>query len=156
MTTLVPQWDVIPPGLTWKEKVAYVAYALSLLPGTECPLAHKFGPGTYVREMFIPGGTLFVGREHRYGHLCQLISGSLVQVGPTAKTFATGPVQVQSQAGVHMVLYAVTDCQVRTVHANVTESRDIQLLESDAFLPASDLLELGEIVYKNCLLEKAS
>jgi hypothetical protein len=137
------QWDQVPEHLTWKEKVAFVAYQISLLPQTEAPVEHLFAPGVYIREMQIPAGMLFVGRAHRYGHLCQLVKGSIIMITPNGKIRLDAPAQIMSTPGYHMVLYSITDVVGRTVHGNVAECTDVKGMEDDIFESADELIALG-------------
>lgn len=143
----IQQWDSAPQ-LTWKEKVAWVAYELSLLPQGEAPVEHIFAPGVYIREMTIPKGMLFIGRPHSVGHVIQLVKGSVILIGPEGKFPLTAPYQVQSQPGQNIVCYTVTDVVARTIHMNVLECRDTTLLERTAFDSAQDIIDLGERLHK--------
>lgn len=138
------QWDQVPEHLTWKEKVAYVAFQISLLPQVAAPVEHIFAPGVYIREMQIPAGMLFVGRAHRYGHICQLVKGSIVMITPNGKIRLDAPAQVNTVPGYHMVLYSVTDVVGRTIHPNVAECTDVEGMERDIFESAEELLALGK------------
>ena len=48
-------------------------------PQVECPIAHHFMPGIYVREMFVPAGSLILGHEHKHHHGCLLLKGTIRQ-----------------------------------------------------------------------------
>ncbi len=151
----VIQWDRVPDHLTWKEKVAYVAYQISLMPQVEAPVEHIFAPGVYIREMKIPAGTMFVGRAHRYGHLCQLVKGSIIMITPNGKVRLDAPAQVHTIPGYHMVLYSITDVIGRTVHPNVAECTDVVGMEKDIFEPAEPVIRLGEYLhYRQMFIER--
>lgn len=150
-TNPVPNWDSLPPKLSWKDKVAYMAYALSLLPQREGPLEHLFPPGVYIREMRIPAGTLVISRIHLLGHIVQLTLGEVVLVTPQGRFNLKGPVQVHTNPGDQLVCYTVTDILVRTIHPNVTESRDIELLEKGIFGDPQVVLEMGKKLFEHYL-----
>src|SRR5713226_7262737 len=99
MQNLIPQWDQVPARLSWKEKVAYVAYQLSLMPQSPTPVEHIFATGVYIREMRILAGTLFVGRAHRFGHICQLVEGSVILINENGKVRLDAPAQVTTVPG---------------------------------------------------------
>ena len=140
----------IHDGLSWAEKLAYLAHTLT--PRMErpvdetCPVKHSFEPGMYVREMFIPADTLFIGRPHRHGHRCELISGSVIHMAEDGNVVRRAPFEVHTAPGYQMVLRAVTDVVGRTYHPNPTESRDVAALELDAFHENDELLQLGRDV----------
>lgn len=152
----VPQWDQVPGKLSWKEKVAYLAYQLSLLKQGEAPVEHIFAPGVYIREMTIPKGMLFVGRGHRYGHCCQLVSGSIIWITPIVEVQMDAPVQVNTEPGYQMVLYTLTEVRARTLHPNVAECRDTAGMENDIFEPAGPVIEHGKRIhdYRQMFVER--
>ncbi len=147
--------DLIPtsvldqlPTLSWQEKIAYLTYEFLKLEQTECPLGHIFEEGKYIREMRIPAGTLFIGRAHRYGHECQLVSGEVIHITPEKKTRIKAPFSMHSTPGYHMVFQAITDIVGRTVHPNPDNLRDTDKLENDIFESVESLRTLGEEVSK--------
>ena len=44
------------------------AAMLENLPQVECPLVHRFTEGMYIREIFMPQGTLITSRIHLTNH----------------------------------------------------------------------------------------
>src|SRR5687767_10736442 len=45
----------------------------------ECPVTHRFVPGMYIREIFIPAGTVVISATHRQTHPF-IVSMGLVRV----------------------------------------------------------------------------
>lgn len=144
---LIPHWDQLP-NLTWKEKVGYLTYQFLKLEQAECPVSHQFLGKTYTRTMLIPAGTLFLGREHRYGHLCELIEGSVIYITPEGRREVSAPYAVHTKPGDHMVLYALTDVVGRTSHPNPENWTDVQKLEDDIFDSVESLRALGQSVHE--------
>lgn len=149
---LIPYWDQLP-DLTWHEKVAYLAHQFLKLPQTPCPLTHILQPGVYIREMFLPAGTLFLGRAHRYGHECRLVSGSVIHITAEGKQMISAPFTMHTVPGYHMVLYAMTDAVGRTIHPNSADSHDTQLMEDEIFESADELKVLGAQIEKRLELQ---
>lgn len=148
---LIPRWDQYPT-LTHREKVAFLTAKFLELPQTECPVMHLFENGVYIREMFIPQGTLFLGRAHIHGHRCELVSGSLVQILPdNSRRELEAPFAVTTAPGFHMVIYALTDVVGRTIHPNESEERDTDKLEAQIFEPLETLKALGDQVAQRLL-----
>ena len=133
--------------LTWKEKLAYIGVELLEQPQVETPVMHFFQPGWYIREMFIPAGTLFIGRGHRHGHECQLLSGTVLHITETERREVTAPFTMHSTPGYQMVLQAITDVLGRTVHPNPGNSRDIDMLEDDIFHSVDEFKMLGHMAH---------
>jgi hypothetical protein len=93
--------------------------------------------------MVIPAQTLFLGRAHRLGHRCELVSGSLIQILPDKKILFDKPHEVTTEPGFHMVVFALTDVVGRTYHPNPLGITDTDLLEDSIFEPVADLERLG-------------
>ena len=147
----MPTWDNLPQQLSWKNKVAYLAYEFGQLEQTSCPVEHIFEDGIYIREMRIPKDTLFIGREHIHGHRVQLISGEAILVTPDGKFYFKDGSEIRTNPGAHAVAYAITDLVARTVHPNESNSKDWQALEALIFEPAEKLIALGQRVKENML-----
>lgn len=51
-------------------------------PQADCPVYHHFGPGVYMREVFIPAGTIALGHHHRFEHMNILLKGRISVLQP--------------------------------------------------------------------------
>lgn len=148
---IIPVWDQL--DLAWHNKVAYLTYQFLKLPQMECPLEHIFEDEWYIREIIIPKETLFLGRAHRHGHECQLLTGAVVHISEGGKQVIEAPAKLHTQPGYHMVLYALEDCIGRSIHPNPTHSRDIDVLENEAFESVASLEERGAAIARTMELE---
>ena len=149
LTSIVPQWDQLPEHLSWNEKVAYLAYQFQTMAQTDCPLMHRFEQGLYIREMRIPADTLFIGRIHRHGHVCQLLEGDVMLIHRDGiREGFHAPSQILTQPGYQMVAYALTDVRAQTVHPNPTDERDIEKLTADIFESLHSFKELGATLHR--------
>lgn len=109
-----------------------------------CPVEHHFGPGVYIREVFLPAGALVVGHAHREAGLNLMLQGEMVLLVDGQVTVITAPYMAVTPPG-RKVAYILED----TVWCNVfaTEETDIAKLEaryvdkSDAFKAHQHLLE---------------
>lgn len=134
-------------GLTFKEKMAYLGFKFAeISQGRDCPVQHFFEPGVYIREMFIPAETLFIGRPHTFGHRCELVSGRILLITEQAKTHLEAPAELWSTPGYIMCLYAKTEVIGRTYHPNPDERRDTDVMEDEIFGSIAELVALGEEV----------
>ena len=109
-------------------KVAELERAMLATEGhIDCPVTHHFGPGIYIRDIFIPAGTLAIGHAHKGPCLNELLKGEMRVVTPDGdvKTIAAPHVFV-SGAG-RKVAFAITDCVFRNLHA--TDETDLDRLE---------------------------
>lgn len=143
---IIPGWDNLT-DLSWKEKVAYLAYENAKLPQANAPVRHIWVDGFYIREMCIPAGATVVGREHLLGHETELVIGEVLHVnekGERRKLIA--PYREHTTPGYHVVVHTLTDIVCRTVHPNPQGITDYKVLENHIFGPAEPVMRLGESI----------
>ena len=76
-----------------------------------CPLTHKFAPGVYVREIFIPAGMCVVGKIHKHAHPNFLLKGKVIVITEQGgRELLEAPLSMISPAGtiVSPALYVCT------------------------------------------------
>ena len=54
--------------LSWRDKIAVLVRGMGHMPQVECPLKHYFAPGVYLREIFMPAGSVVIGKIHKTEH----------------------------------------------------------------------------------------
>lgn len=102
--------------------------ALGDLPEVDCPLQHVFAPGAYARTIFIPAGTVIVGKIHKHSHLNILSKGIVTVVTEGGgKEELHGPLTMVSPPGTKRAVYAHTDTVWTTIH--LTEETDLEKIE---------------------------
>ena len=112
------------------------------LPEVECPLQHVFAPGVYVRTMFIPAGTVIVGKIHKHAHPNILSQGTVrVLTEGEGDRELTGPLSMVSPPGTKRALLALTDVVWSTVHLNPTNTTDLAEIEADVIAPTFEAYE---------------
>lgn len=94
-----------------------------------CPLKHTFPQGFYVREIFLPKGTLLVGKIHRHEHPNFLMSGDVSVLTEEGPKRIKGPCSMVSPAGTKRIVYAHEDTVWVTVHLNPDNLTDLKALE---------------------------
>lgn len=125
--------DLELSGLSWRQKIARIVEFFGRQIQTECPLKHYFAPGVYVREIFMPAGTIVVGKIHKTEHF-NIIQKGRVRVFQEGGDFEiAGPLTFVSGAGVQKVLYIMEDTIWSTVH--ITQERDLVKLEAELIEP---------------------
>jgi hypothetical protein len=118
----------------------------------ECPLNHFFGPGIYIREGFIPAGTLAIGHKHKYPHTNVLVRGTLRIIGPDGiPSTIHAPTMFVTGAGRKMA-YAITDCVFQNIHA--TTETDLEKLEEQLIEKSETWLAHHEIEQAKLLMEE--
>jgi hypothetical protein len=96
-----------------------------------CPLKHSFSDGIYVREIFIPAGTVLVGKIHKHDHPNFLMSGIVDVVTEFGSERIEAPKSMISKSGTKRVVHAITDTVWITVHVNKKNITDIPKLEDE-------------------------
>lgn len=125
--------------LTQKERVGIVVKELQKLDQVDCPVKHYFAPGVYLREIFMPAGTIVIGKIHKTEHLNIIERGAcLIRHDDGAVETLQAPLTFVSKAGVQKVLYIAEDTVWKTVH--VTAETDLVKLE-ELLIEPSPMLE---------------
>lgn len=105
----------------------------------ELPVIHRFGPGVYIRECFIPAGTVIVGHEHKHEHMNVMIKGRLILVGSGGVTSeCKGPFCFVAPPG-RKTAIILEDVVWQNIYA--TEETDIGTLEAMLFEDCQEAIE---------------
>lgn len=99
-----------------RDLIADIEYRVSQAPQIEPPVKHHFSKDVYARELFIPKGTLIVGKIHKYENFNILSTGEMSVLSIDGVMRIKAPYSVVSSAGVKRVAYAHTDCIWTTIH----------------------------------------
>lgn len=95
-----------------------------------CPLTHRFTDGIYIREIYIPAGTIMTGRIHKHAHPNFLQIGKVKMITEAGKSQEIeGPSSMISSAGTKRVLFTLTPVIWTTIHHNPDNITDIDELE---------------------------
>ncbi len=96
----------------------------------DCPIDHQFCQDMYLRERFVPAGTLFTTytwkEEHPFfGNMGEL----LIWEEEKGWVHYVCPCRGITKAGTKRIVYAITDVIWTTVHANPENITDVEVLE---------------------------
>lgn len=115
-----------------------------------CPLKHSFVDGIYIREIFMPKGTVCVGKIHRHAHPNFLMKGRVTVVTESGGIEElTAPLAMISPAGTQRAVYVHEDCVWVTVHSNPDNEKNLDKIED--FVIAKSYEELPGIITKEIL-----
>jgi hypothetical protein len=124
-----------------KYRIAIIVNHLKTVDQVDCPVTHHFAPGVYLREIFMPAGTIVIGKIHKTEHF------NIIERGRCHIRHDNGEVQVLqapltfvSKAGVQKVLYIEEDTVWKTIH--VTNKTDLMELEELLIEPPPVVMEL--------------
>lgn len=97
------------------------------MPQADCPVAHHFGPGIYIREVTLPAGIFAVGHAQRYEHLNIMLTGKVAIVDGDQVRVLEAPLIFTGKPG-RKVGYVLETCVWQNVYA--TNETDIDTLEA--------------------------
>ena len=115
--------------------------AMLAMPQADCPLAHHFGPGVYIRELSMKAGTWAIGHRQRFEHLNILLQGSLrMDNADGSTTDLQAPMIFTGQPG-RKIGYVLEDMVWLNVYA--ADERDVDALEARFVEKSQAWLELA-------------
>lgn len=121
-----------------------------------CPLVHIFTPGMYVRQIFMPKGSLITSKIHKTEHPFIVSMGAVeVSIDGGSAQLIKAPYTGVTQPGTRRILLIQEDCVWTTFHA-------LPFIKGDENeLSVSEQLEVVEKIealilepYENKLLEQ--
>lgn len=111
----------------------------------KCPVQHYFGPGIYIREVFLPAGTYVMGHAHKKPTMNILLKGKMaVMVNGEARVIE-GPYIFNSEPG-RKLAYVMEDCVFQNLHA--TDETDLDKIE-EIFIDKSDAWKNKQVEIEN-------
>ena len=99
---------------------------------------HRFAPGIYTREIFIPKDTTIVGKIQKTEYLSIVSMGCLSVLTEDGMKMLPASTVVRSYPGIKRAAYAHEDTVWITVHQNPTNERDIDKIEEILFAETFD------------------
>ncbi len=113
----------------------------------ECPLEHRFTPGLYSREIFMPEGTLLTSRTHNFEHQFVIMMGKVwVSIDGGEWVRYAAPYIGITQAGTRRILYIEENAIWITFHPNPDDEEDIEILEKRLVVHNNPLLNKLKII----------
>jgi mannose-6-phosphate isomerase-like protein (cupin superfamily) len=106
------------------------AQLIASFPPVECPVTHRFVPGLYCREIFMPAGTVVTSKIHKTQHFYIILEGSgIIHLNGKAEPYeASGKICV-TEPGTRRAIAVLTDTRWATFH--VHDSQDLGEIEND-------------------------
>ncbi len=149
--TQAPQQADIARGeavtaITEKVNMDAIEADMLSLPQVDCPVAHHFGPGIYIREAFLPAGTYVMGHAHKCEHMNMMIKGKMAVIVNGEAKVIEGPYIFTGQPG-RKLAYIIEDTVFQNIYA--TEETDIDVIE-DMFVDKSAAWFASELE-KQCI-----
>lgn len=116
----------------------------------ECPVTHRFTPGLYTREIFIPQGIIVVTLTHKTKHPFILLKGRMNLADENGKAITIeSPHHGITMPGTRRVAIALEDCTWISFHATDATDPDAWLKENTYFQNKSAPKDFVPRAYKN-------
>lgn len=116
-----------------REQILALEGRLRELPQLDIKTTHRFSKGLYAREIFIPKGTILVGKIHRFENLNIISQGDITVLTEDGARRIKAPFTVVSPPLTKRVGYAHEDTVWTTIHAS--NETDLDKLEAELILP---------------------
>lgn len=101
-----------------QKQVDVLLNGMSKLPQVDCPLIHRFTPGMYTREIFMPKGTLIVSKIHKTEHPYVITKGVVsVWIEGVGVQLFKAPYVGVTKPGTRRILFIHENCSWMTFHA---------------------------------------
>lgn len=95
----------------------------------DCPLKHTFEDGFYVREIFMPKGSLITSKIHKTRHPYFVTEGVVsVWVNGGQELLIKAPAEGITEPGTRRILYIHENCKWVTFHLN-PDNEDLEGIE---------------------------
>jgi hypothetical protein len=124
--------------VAFRNRIDELQEAMAAYPKAEFKLEHYYAHGLYGRELFIPKGTIYVGKIHRFSHIRVVLKGHLFIVTEDGRQEYLAPHVMVTPEGTRRVGYAFEDTLVMTVHA--TDQTDLDEIEHEIIMPRDEQL----------------
>lgn len=108
-------------------KLSQLESEMKKLPQLEIKVTHHFSKGVYAREIFVPKGSVFVGKIHKHQNLNIMSSGRGSIISIDGAMLIRAPYTIVSSPGVKRAYYAHEDTVWTTIHG--TDETDIEKIE---------------------------
>jgi hypothetical protein len=93
------------------------------------PLKHTFTDGIYIRQMSMKKDSFVIGKIHKHNHVWFLLTGKISVADENNTVDHIAPCYVEAPAGSKRMIYAREDSTWVNIHANPTNTQDLEELE---------------------------
>lgn len=118
------------PEIILQDIIDDITRTVLKMPQADCPVAHYFGPGTYIRQVTFPAGIFAIGHKQRFEQMNIFLSGRVAMIQPDGSTKEIVAPQIfMGPPGqkLGIILETVTWLNV---YPNPDDERDIDILEN--------------------------
>jgi hypothetical protein len=121
------------------EVIDVVENIIANQPQIECPVTHRFTKNMYIREVFVPAGTILTSEIHKNEHPHVLSLGKITMWdGEGGEKTISAPYCGITKENARRVVLVHEDCIFTTFH--VTEAKNVEDAEKDIFVDYDNVL----------------
>ena len=140
-------------------RVEEIEKVLLNIPQIDAPLTHRFSPGVYLREIFMPAGSLIIGHEHKTEHFNIILQGkALVNMDGVIHEIAAPDIFI-SKPGVRKILLIQEDMRWATIHptkqTNIGKLEDLLVIKSESFVKHHEVEALKNHIESKSIADSA-
>lgn len=121
----VPGQALVMREQALKDRIDAIQARMAEEPQVEIPVKHTFAGGVYAREIFIPKGTVVIGKVHLTEHLNIMPQGDLTFLTVDGPKRLVAPATFASPPGTKKVAYANEDSIWINVHPALSTDPEI-------------------------------
>ena len=118
-----------------REQIVMLQEAMLPVQCVQPEPTHFFAPGMYLRELTVPAGMLIVGKTHKHDHFLLVLKGRAEVISEFGREIVeAGHISI-SKAGVKRIVLAMEDTKFVTIHLNISDSHDLEVIEQEHIKP---------------------
>jgi len=126
------------------EVIDVVENIIANQPQIECPVVHRFTPSMYIREVFVPAGTILTSEVHKKEHPHVLSMGKITMWdGEGGEITVSAPYCGITKENARRVVFVHEDCVFTTFHG--TDKTTVDEVEKDIFVEYDNVLMADEV-----------
>ena len=110
-----------------RDNILALQDSIAELDQVDLPVKHYFAPGLYCREIFMPSGSVVVGKIHKHSHMNVISKGKVRVSTEFGNEEFIAPHSFVSLPGTKRAVYVMEDCIWTTFHP--TNETDLEKIE---------------------------
>lgn len=120
---------------------------ISQFPQLEIQTKHYFADGLYAREIYIPAGSILVGKLHKKEHINIISKGKIIIITEEGYSEVEAPFTIISPINTKKVVMSIEETIWTTIHLNPINTKDLDEIE-DFLIESVPIIEVEKIFSK--------
>lgn len=133
----------IEENIDVRERMQALEQAMTEMEPLEIEPSHHFADGMYVRELFMPAGSLITSKIHKTEHFALIVKGAVTVAQEDGLRYIEAPYMTITKPGTKRALYVHEDTIWITFHP--TDKTDVEEIEAEIIAEDFDaLVNMGD------------